>query len=147
MSDSVLGKLARHGVLVITYPPHTSHVFQILDVLLFGLVKRAKKHQMRDDELSEHVDHVLRLFRADEAAMTSMTIRAAWIKAGFGHKSRNGTNYLSVDEREIRGSPGFREIWLFDHHESQLSARRQRQNWGWINEHMFRREERTILNV
>jgi hypothetical protein len=51
MSDSVMRKMALHGILVLTYPPHTSHIFQILDLLLFGLVKRSKKHQMRDDSL------------------------------------------------------------------------------------------------
>jgi hypothetical protein len=42
MSNSMLVKLARHGVLVLRYRPHTSHIFHVLDVLLFGLVKRSK---------------------------------------------------------------------------------------------------------
>jgi hypothetical protein len=51
MSNSMLEKLAQHRVLVLTYPPHTSSIFQVLDVLLFGLVKRSKKYQIRDDTL------------------------------------------------------------------------------------------------
>jgi hypothetical protein len=43
MSAPVLQKLARHGVLVATYPPHTSHIFQVLDILLFGFLKGSKK--------------------------------------------------------------------------------------------------------
>jgi hypothetical protein len=62
MSAPVLQKLARHGVLMITYPPHTSYIFQVLDVLLYGLLKRSKKFPMRDDGLDAHVDHILRLF-------------------------------------------------------------------------------------
>jgi hypothetical protein len=46
-------------------------------------MKRSKKDQMRDDGLSGDVDHILRLFRAYEAATTSTTIRTAWRKAGF----------------------------------------------------------------
>jgi hypothetical protein len=42
-SDDVLTKLARHRILVITCPPHTSFVFQVLDILLFRVLKRAKK--------------------------------------------------------------------------------------------------------
>jgi hypothetical protein len=71
ISESILRKLACHGV-VITYPPHTSHVFQVLDVLLFGIMKRSKMYQMRDDGLSVHVYHILRLFRAYEAATTKV---------------------------------------------------------------------------
>jgi hypothetical protein len=33
MSNLMLEKLERHGFLVLTYPPHTSHIFQVLDVL------------------------------------------------------------------------------------------------------------------
>jgi hypothetical protein len=78
MSNSMLEKLARHGVLVLTYPPHPSHIFQVLDILLVGLVKPFNKYQILDDALSIHVDHILRLFQADETAMANITIRAAW---------------------------------------------------------------------
>jgi hypothetical protein len=42
ISEAMLWNAARHKVLIITYPSHTSHVFQVLDVLLFGVVKRSK---------------------------------------------------------------------------------------------------------
>jgi hypothetical protein len=140
MSNSMLQKLARHGVLVLTYPPHMSHIFQVLDALLFGLVKRSKKYQIRDDTLPIHIDHILRLFRAYEAAMASTTIRAAWRQIGFEYENRNMTMYVSRNEGQIRESRDFREIWMFDYHKSQLSAKRQKQKWGWINEHKFRRK-------
>jgi hypothetical protein len=50
-TEDILKKLVCHGVIVLTYPPHTYHIFQVLDVLLFGVLKRAKNHQRRDDEL------------------------------------------------------------------------------------------------
>jgi hypothetical protein len=147
MPNSMLEKLARHAVLVLAYPPHTSYIFQVLDALLFGRVKRSRKYQIRDDTLPIHVDHILRLFRAYEAAMASTTIRAAWRQTGFEYENRNMTTYLSINEGQIRKSRHFREIWMFDYHESQLSARRQKQMWGWINEHKFRKKERTMLRA
>jgi hypothetical protein len=147
MSISMLEKLARHGVLVLTYPPHASHIFQVLDVLLFGLVKRFKKYQIRDATLPIHVDHILRLFRAYEAAMASTTIRAAWRQTGFEYEKRNMTTYLSMNEGQIRESRDFREFCMFDYHENQLSARRQKQKWGWVNEHKFRKKNRTMLRA
>jgi hypothetical protein len=42
VSNSMLEKLVRHGVLVLTYLSHTSHIFQVLEVLSSGLVKRSK---------------------------------------------------------------------------------------------------------
>jgi hypothetical protein len=120
----MLEKLVRHVGLVLTYPPHTSHIFQVLDVLLFGLVKRSKKYQMSDDTLPIHVHHILRLFQIYEATMAGTTIRAAWRQPGFEYENRNMTTYLSINEGQIRESRDFREILMFDYHESQLSARR-----------------------
>jgi hypothetical protein len=112
-----------------------------MDVLLFGLVEPSKKYQIHDDTLPIHVDHILRLFRAYEAAMASTTIRAAWRQTGFEYENRNMATYLSINEGQIRESRDFREIWIFDYHESQLSARRQKQKWERINEHKFRKKE------
>jgi hypothetical protein len=44
-------------------------------------------------------------------------------------------------------SRDFQEIWKFDYHKPELSARREKQRWGWINEHMFRKKERMILRA
>jgi hypothetical protein len=42
-SNAVLDKIARNGILVIANPPHTSHIFQALDILLSRILKRAKR--------------------------------------------------------------------------------------------------------
>jgi hypothetical protein len=57
------------------YPAHTSHLFQVLDVLLFGRLKAFKKYLANDGAEDREVDHILRILRAYEAAATSMTIR------------------------------------------------------------------------
>jgi hypothetical protein len=144
-SNDVLTKLSRHGVLVITYPPHTSHLFQVLDILLFGILKRAKKYQRRDDTMRREVDHVLRLFRAYEQATASSTVRASWVKTGFDYEKRDGATYLAVNEAKIRGAPAFREVWAFDHQLARLSAQRMSQRWGWINGHCFPKGERRFI--
>jgi hypothetical protein len=41
-SDEVLTKLVQNGVITIADPLRIPHVFQVLDVLLFGVLKRAK---------------------------------------------------------------------------------------------------------
>jgi hypothetical protein len=76
-SDEVLGKLARCWILVITCPLHTSHIFQIVDVLSLGILKKAKKYQRQNDILRREGDNVLRLFRAYGQATVSKTIRAS----------------------------------------------------------------------
>jgi hypothetical protein len=38
--------------------------------------------------------------------------------AGFEYENRNMATYLSINEGQIRESRDFREIWMFDCHES-----------------------------
>jgi hypothetical protein len=141
-SNAALDKMARNGIRVITYPPQTSHIFQALDVLLFGILKRANKYQRRDDMLGQGVDHVLRLFLAYDQATASTTIRASWLQTGFNHGNRNEARSLIVNEPKIRQATAFREVWEFDCHPTTLSLQRMSETWGWINEHLFRKMER-----
>jgi hypothetical protein len=112
-SDDVLRDLATHGILLMTYPPHSSHIFQVLDVLLFGRLKSAK-YLARDPNLSPQVDHAMRVFRAYEQATTSTTVQGSWQKASFGFVMRSGTRYLWVDKANICGSPDCLELWVID---------------------------------
>jgi hypothetical protein len=139
-SADVLQDLSSHGILLITYPPHSSHIFQVLDVLLFGRLKSAKKYLRRDTSQVPIVDHVMRVFRAYEQAMTTTTIRSSWQKAGFGYIVKDSRYYLWVDEPKIRTSPEFVELWNIDYPENALSTRRRQQQWGWLNQAIFRVE-------
>jgi hypothetical protein len=39
MGDAVIAVLAREHVRVITFAPHTTHIFQVLDLVFFGALK------------------------------------------------------------------------------------------------------------
>jgi hypothetical protein len=106
-SDEVKRELTEHGILLITYPPHTSHIFQVLDTLLFGRLKAKKKRFLCDLNLGCDVDHVMRIFHAYELATPSLTVRRSWEKTDFGFEQRDGTWYLSVNETKIRTSLEF----------------------------------------
>jgi hypothetical protein len=76
-SEDIFQELANDRILLIIYPRNTSHIFQVLDVLLFGRLKSAKKHLPRDDELDPHLDHAMRVFRAYEIATMNTTVRSS----------------------------------------------------------------------
>jgi hypothetical protein len=62
--EAILKELAENGAVVLTCPPHTSHMFQVLDVVLFGNLKRCKKYQTPGENEDREVDHILRIFKA-----------------------------------------------------------------------------------
>jgi hypothetical protein len=104
------------------------------DSFLFGILKKAKKYQRRDDTLRRKVDHILRLFRASEQATASTTIRVSWLKTGFDYETRDAAAYLIVNENKIRQGDAFREVRLFDYHPLRTSKKRASQRWACIDE-------------
>jgi hypothetical protein len=97
---------------------------------LFEILKRAKKHQPRDDILARGVDHTLPLFPAYEQATASMTVMASWPKSGFDYENHDETRCLIVNEAIIRQATAFREIWEFDYDPARLSPQRMSQRGG-----------------
>jgi hypothetical protein len=114
------------------------HLFQALDVLLFGRLKVFNKYLPKDDNEDREIDHILRIFRPYEGATTSMMIRASWEKAGFSYHQRDGTAYLVVDKGRIRGAPDFCEIWERNYPIESRLAQRRNQKWEWANQQFFR---------
>jgi hypothetical protein len=145
-SEMILKEFAEQGVVVVTYPPHTSHIFQVLDVLLFGRLKSAKKYLPRNDGAPSQIDHLVRIFKAYEMVTTSSTIRASWVKAGFEYCKRDGAFYLLVNDGKIRDSPEFSEIWRINFPLEALSSRRRSQEWGFMNQQYFKGRYLEILS-
>jgi hypothetical protein len=79
-SDDILPELANHAIILNTCPPHRSPLFHVLNVLLSGRLKSAKKYFARDDDLDPHMNHTFRVFRAYEIATMSTTVRSPWAK-------------------------------------------------------------------
>jgi hypothetical protein len=128
--NDILQELANHGIPLITYPPHASHVFQTLDVMLFGRLKSAKKCLRCHQELDPQIHYIIRVFRAYDIATTSTTIRGLWEKPSFGFMRRNNAYCLWVDENKIQRSAEFQEVSQLDCPEVRSPQRRQQQKWG-----------------
>jgi hypothetical protein len=77
-SEDMLIEFARHGVLGLSYPPHTANLFQVLNLLLFRRLKSAKKYLPRNDRAPASIDHIMRIFKAYETVTTSTMGRSCW---------------------------------------------------------------------
>jgi hypothetical protein len=96
-SEDTFIEFAHHGVPVLSYPPHTSNLFQLLDPLPFGGLKSAKKSMPRNDREPGSIDHIIRIFKADETETTSTMVGSCWEKAGFEYaKMGETTIYWSM---------------------------------------------------
>jgi hypothetical protein len=48
--EEIPKELNKHGILLTTYRPHTSHVFQVLDILVFERLNAINKQQVPNFE-------------------------------------------------------------------------------------------------
>lgn len=139
-SDDLYRSLAEDWILVVTYPPHTSGLFQVLDRLVFGVLKMAKRDVRKDPKLELEIDHARRVFVAYERATGSETVRAAWRRTGFDYIRSHRVWNLEMNSEKIQNFDEFKEIWERNYQESQMTARRQNQKWGWMNKEYFPKE-------
>lgn len=146
LDEELLQILAQHLIMVIAYPSHTSNIFQVLDLLLFDVLKIHKKQIRKSDKLSPEIDHLYRIFRAYEMSTCSTTVRSSFERAGFDYYKKGDLNYLKLNKQKIENSSGFRELWEIDFQEENLSARRRNQRRGWINEQYFPPEFKNKYN-
>ena len=140
IDENLFKLLANHNILVITYPPHTSHIFQVLDRLLFGVLKTKKRYIPKNSDIPSKNDHLYRVFRAYEMSTCSTTIRSSFQHTGFDYYSVNDVNYIKQNRQRIEKFDEFKEIFDLNYSVDDLSGRRKSQKWGWINKHFFSEE-------
>jgi hypothetical protein len=93
----------------------------VLDLLLFGLPKRIKRFQLKTHC---KMNHLLRVFSAYEAVMTSPNVRSSWVLARLCSKKIGDEGSLELKQDVIRGAEEFKTVPGIDFPESSLSLRR-----------------------
>jgi hypothetical protein len=120
---------------VITWQPHTTHVFQELDLCLFGVLKQKGQYILPfDDELTTP-DFFFKIYRTFRQPLTEPNIWGAFQEAGFEFDPSTEPYRLAFNEEKCGSTAGFREIWSRGFPVENLSARRQNSMVGWIDHH------------
>ena len=132
-SERILKKLAKHNILALTYPSHTSNLFQALDLVFFGVLKKNKSRIYLDSEENFFTNQLLEIIEAYETTSTSRTIRSSFKKAGIIHSCEGDPERVVIDENEVRNNRGFQEIWNQNIPIEAISARRRQHDFGVIN--------------
>jgi hypothetical protein len=123
-----------NNVQTVTFPSHTLGTFQMLDVVLSSVLKRAKGRIQHNSAVPFMQKHAMRMLRVFETAATRSTVTAPFHRAGFLYqKNENGSYVLKFNEAYVRDSPEFREIWDINFSLQSLTARHQHSQWGSLN--------------
>jgi hypothetical protein len=62
--EPIVGLLLAHKIKILTLPPHSSGIFQMLDLVFFGVSKSIKKRLAQEGLIPVMADHVMRMFKA-----------------------------------------------------------------------------------
>jgi hypothetical protein len=75
LAEHIMGLLSAHIVKILTCPPHSSGIFQLLDLVFFGVFKSIKMRLAKDESIPVMAGHVMHMSKAYEVARTSSTVR------------------------------------------------------------------------
>jgi hypothetical protein len=126
-------RVREHCVKVIAFPPHTTQVFQALDLSLFGGLKRKLQYKLplaNDDRV---VAFIQKASHSLKQTFVPDNVRNAFKMLGFEFNITKSPHTLLLRDEKLRGSQGFRETWDADYPLDQLSKRYREARYGWIN--------------
>ena len=146
-STETIQELTQNKIIVLTFPAHTTNLFQPCDLSLFGSMKRALSNIKADSKNEKVKLYLTKIIRAYEQVTTSFNIRSTFIKAGISYE-RTGLRFkLKINPENIIQNHGFKEIWNQNISIDEISARRRNQKFGVINEDGLNNEEAIYINT
>jgi hypothetical protein len=133
ISDEVVAVLTEARVRIITFAPHTTQIFQVLDLVLFGALKRRANGLRAFEEEQPIVAFLFRVYRDFKQTMIEVNIWKAFEAIGLTDDIEQIPYGLFFDEEKLRQRSGFVELWERNTPLESLSRRRQNAKFGWIN--------------
>jgi hypothetical protein len=85
MSPDVIAILTKASVKVITFAPHGTHVFQVLDGLLFGALKKLTSGLETRNEESGTVAFIIKLYHDFKQTIVEVNIWGAFSAIDFSY--------------------------------------------------------------
>jgi hypothetical protein len=79
----VIGILTEARVRVITFAPHTTQIFQTLDLTLFGVLEHQPRYDLPLDDDTATVNFMMKVYRDFKETMAETNIWAAFQAFGF----------------------------------------------------------------
>jgi hypothetical protein len=115
MRLEVFATLRDHNLKVITFAPHTTQIFQILDLCLFGVFKSKMQYKLPFANSNLTVNLIRNAFRALKQTFVPDNVRSVFKLLGLEFNIAQTPYTLLFREDMLRRSQGFQEIWEADY--------------------------------
>jgi hypothetical protein len=138
IKPEIIDLLTAEKIRVITFAPHTTNIFQMLDVSFFGIFKRKKSQFFETEDGPKVYLQLMKLLHCFYESANWFTITGSFKKVGILINATETPHTLIFDETKMRNSDSFLELWNINFPFEKLSSRRQAANFGFLNEFSFR---------
>jgi hypothetical protein len=129
----VIRILTEAGVRVITFAPHTTQIFMVLDLTLFGVLKQRPRYELPFDDDDAMDRFIMKVYHDFGETMIRPNIWGAFRALELEFDVRSVPYRLLFDEMKLRESSGFQEPSSVDFPLDQLLSQRRSARFGWIN--------------
>ena len=126
VDDILLKKMKEKNIRFVTFPPHSSHLFQPLDLVTFGVFKIYLKTKNNDISKKSQADIINDIIKALEVATISSNNRSAFKRAGLNINATAKPHRCTIDEEKLRNRIAEANL---KHSSSQLNF----EKFGFIN--------------
>jgi hypothetical protein len=133
VNEDVIHLLTETRVCVITFAPHTTKFFEVVDLALFGFLERRQRYELRFQNDNAIVKFILKVHHDFKSTMEPPKVWGDFDALGLDFDTRREPCRLLFEEEKLRGSSGFRELWFVDFPLDQLSGQRCAARFDWIN--------------
>jgi hypothetical protein len=130
MSDDTVAVLTRVRVRIITFTLHMTNIYQVLDVVLFGALKKHAADLEILDEEQPAAAFLLKVYHDFKQTMIKVNIWGAIAAIEFTYDVKQNSYGRLFDEEKLRQSPSFVEPWESDTALESLSKFRLEAKFG-----------------
>jgi hypothetical protein len=103
--------LADHRVTVLTFPPHTTYIFQNLDLSLFGNFKKRMNYRLPLETEETTASFIERIFHMMKQTLVEDNVRSSFMQLGLTYNINSIPYVLIFDENVLPQGPGFTSLW------------------------------------
>jgi hypothetical protein len=100
--DDAIRILIEARVRVVTCAPHTTQVSQVLDLTLFGVLKRCPRYELPFDENNATVKVITKVYHDFTQTMVRSKVWGTFRALGFEFDTRRESYELLFDELKLR---------------------------------------------
>jgi hypothetical protein len=133
VSDDVIRLLTEAKVRIITFPSHTTQIFQVLNLTLFGVLKKRPRYELPFEHDNATVKCMIKVYHDFRQTMVAPNRWMAFHALGLDFDMRRESYRLLFDEERLRGSARVRELCSVDFSLDQLLSRGRAARFSWIN--------------